>query len=122
MPSPKPISVSCMPTAGASRRTTSRRRDGIARLPTKTKAYAQTNLGFLYANGRGVAQDYVEAARWYRKAADQGYADAQTGLGVLFDKGLGVAQDSAEAERWFRKAARGASPRPLTPVPRSSAR
>lgn len=32
-------------------------------------AAAQCNLGFLYANGRGVAQDYGQARAWYEKAA-----------------------------------------------------
>ena len=47
-------------------------------------ADAQTNLGFLYANGHGVAQDYAQALQWYRKAADQGYASAQYNLGVMY--------------------------------------
>jgi len=29
-------------------------------------ASAQNNLGFMYAYGRGVPQDYAEAAKWYR--------------------------------------------------------
>ncbi len=33
-------------------------------------------------NGEGVPQDYAEAAKWYRLAAEQGYATAQTILGV----------------------------------------
>ena len=72
--------------AGVSRRTTPRRRGGIARLPTKALPHAQSNLGCLYAYGRGVAQDYAEAARWCRKAADQGYTNAQNSLGILFAK------------------------------------
>ncbi len=68
-------------------------------------ATAQRSLGFLYANGQGVAQDYVEAARWFRKAADQGEALAQFGLGTLYANGKGVAQNYAEAARWYRKAA-----------------
>jgi hypothetical protein len=38
----------------------------------KGDAAAQSHLGDLYATGRGVKQQYIEAARWYRKAADQG--------------------------------------------------
>ena len=34
-------------------------------------------LGYCYNMGRGVAQDYKEAARLYRLAADQGQAKAQ---------------------------------------------
>ena len=36
-------------------------------------AKAQYNLGVMYENGQGVAQDYTEAVKWYRKGADQGY-------------------------------------------------
>ena len=53
----------------------------------------------------GVTQDYAEAVRWYRKAAEQGFANAQYLLGVCYTKGEGVTQDYAEAVRWYRKAA-----------------
>ena len=33
---------------------------------------AQNNLGVMYAQGLGVPLDYAEAAKWFRKAADQG--------------------------------------------------
>jgi TPR repeat protein len=59
----------------------------------------------MFANGRGVAQDYEEAVRLYRLAAAQGDADAQYSLGVKFEDGRGVAQDRAEAIRWYRLAA-----------------
>jgi len=34
---------------------------------------AQVDLGDAYASGRGVAQSYAEAARWYARAADGDY-------------------------------------------------
>ena len=68
-------------------------------------AAAQNNLGVMYDNGTGVAQDYAAAVSWYRKAADQGYAAAQNNLGVMYDNGTGVAQDYAAAVSWYRKAA-----------------
>jgi len=34
----------------------------------------------LYEKGEGVSQDYIESLKWYRKAADQGYAGAQCKL------------------------------------------
>ena len=37
---------------------------------------AQDNLGGMYANGTGVPQDDAEAAKWYKLAAEQGYATA----------------------------------------------
>ena len=67
---------------------------------------AQYNVGLYYHNGwSGVKQDYQQAAYWYRKAADQGYADAQLNLGYLYEKGLGVDQSDQQAVYWYRKAA-----------------
>jgi tetratricopeptide (TPR) repeat protein len=63
------------------------------------------NLGFLYANGQGVVQDYVKAREWYEKAADSGNALAMTNLGVLYANGLGVAQDFVKARELFEKGA-----------------
>jgi uncharacterized protein len=59
----------------------------------------------MYANGQGVPQNYSEAMKWYRLAADQGNAAAQTALGVVYASGLGVPQDQAKAVEWTRKAA-----------------
>lgn len=66
---------------------------------------AQVNLGWMYANGRGVAKDNVEALKWYRMAAAHNNAIAQYNLGVMYEKGLGVSQDEAEAVKWYRTAA-----------------
>jgi hypothetical protein len=51
-----------------------------------------------------VAQSDEEAARWSRKAADQGHAQAQYNLGSMFYEGRGVAQSDVEAAWWYRKA------------------
>jgi TPR repeat protein len=40
-------------------------------------AEAQNNLGMMYANGEGVTRDDKQAAFWFRKAAEQGYAKTQ---------------------------------------------
>ena len=81
---------------------------------------AQFNLGLMYEKGQGVHQDYAEALKWYRKAAEQGNAkavkwyrkaaeegnaEAQFNLGLMCDERLGVPQDYAEAVKWYRKAA-----------------
>ena len=68
-------------------------------------ADAQYNLGVMYDNGDGVAQDYAEAVRWFRLAAEQGYAYAQSNLGVMYQNGNGVVQDYAEAVKLYRLAA-----------------
>lgn len=66
---------------------------------------AQTNLGYLFANGLGVERDYAQAAFWYRKAAEKGDISAQSGLGYLYTNELGVDQDYTQAMLWYRKAA-----------------
>ena len=68
-------------------------------------AEAQTYLGFLYDNGRGVPQDYARAQQWWEQAAAQGNAWAQFNLGVLYDNGRGVPQDYAKARQWYEQAA-----------------
>ena len=68
-------------------------------------ASAQNNLGDCYYYGNGVEQDYAEAVKWYRKAADQGEASAQFNLGKSYYNGDGVKKDYVEAVKWYRKAA-----------------
>jgi TPR repeat protein len=71
---------------------------------------AQTYLGFMFQTGRGVPQNYTEAAMWYRRAAEQGDTLAQYSLGLLYDKGQGVPQDIVEANKWLNLSA-AAAPR-----------
>ncbi|MDO8264503.1 MAG: SPOR domain-containing protein [Gallionella sp.] len=68
-------------------------------------ADAQLYMGSLFFKGQEVAQDYAEAAKWYRLAARQGYAQAQFNLGMMYDTGLGVGKNQTEAVRWYRTAA-----------------
>jgi TPR repeat protein len=66
---------------------------------------AQSLMGLIYYRGQGAPQDYAEAAKWFRLAADHLDIDAQFHLGLMFSQGQGVPQDSVEAARWFRLAA-----------------
>jgi len=68
---------------------------------------AQCALGVEYGTAQGTAQDFAQAAYWYRKAAEQNHALAQFNLGILFAKGQGVPQDETVAVTWIRKAAEG---------------
>ena len=70
-------------------------------LAEQGNAQAQKNLGFMYKNGKGVAQDYAEAVKWYRLAAEQGDADAQNNLGVMYAYGDGVVQDNILSHMWY---------------------
>jgi tetratricopeptide (TPR) repeat protein len=56
-----------------------------------------------YFYGRdGKTKSFVEAVKWYRKAAEQGYASAQYQLGVCYSKGMGVTEDRTEAIKWYK--------------------
>ena len=59
----------------------------------------------MYAEGHGVSQDYKEAVKWFRKAAEQGEALAQYDLGFMYGKGHGVPRDYILAHMWFTLAA-----------------
>jgi hypothetical protein len=66
---------------------------------------AQNYLGEIYAKQWGdVKPDFVHAAEWFRKAADQGYSRAQKNLGALYEQGLGVPSNQETASRLYRQA------------------
>ena len=45
-------------------------------LAKQGNASAQYNLGYMYANGKGVPQDYIRAHMWYNFAASSGHKNA----------------------------------------------
>jgi uncharacterized protein len=69
------------------------------------RAEAQFLRGLNFASGQGVAQDYVQAAQCYTKAAEQDHSRAQLNLATLYEHGQGVARDQAKALTWLTKAA-----------------
>ena len=52
-----------------------------------------------------MAEDGVEAMKWFRKAAEQGYAMVQVKLGFMYANGEGVPEDYVEAYMWWNLAA-----------------
>ncbi|MDK4684235.1 tetratricopeptide repeat protein [Kingella negevensis] len=74
-------------------------------LANQGNAVTQHNLGVMYEQGQGVAQNYQQAVQWYQKAANQGHAKAQGNLGYMYKNGLGVAQNLKQARYWYTKAA-----------------
>jgi len=63
------------------------------------------NLGFHYANGKGVAVDDAEAARWYRLAATEGHQGAFFQLRLMQSSGRAPALTAEETLRVYRVAA-----------------
>ena len=62
--------------------------------------FEQFNLGLMYYKGRGTAQDYTKAVNWWRRAAEQDFAEALNNLGMMYGNGDGVAQDYVQAHMW----------------------
>ncbi len=59
----------------------------------------------MYFKGYGVPQDHNEAAKWYRSAAEQGFAEAQYRLGFMYYHALGVPGHDVRAYMWISLAA-----------------
>ena len=57
------------------------------------------------AEPAGDEPDYVEAAKWFRKAGEFGVRDSQYNLAILYARGLGVGQDLRQSWMWFSLAA-----------------
>lgn len=58
-----------------------------------------------YYGRNGKTQDYAEAVKWARKAAELGNSLGQQRLGSCYAAGKGVTHDYVEAVKWWRKAA-----------------
>ena len=69
-----------------------------------THVAGQFRLGEMYEKGRGVPQNYTQAAAWYRTAAEQGHADAQFQLCSAYSQGRGVPKDFRQYSFWLHKA------------------
>jgi localization factor PodJL len=67
-----------------------------------TAAY---EIGVRYAEGKGVASNFDEAAKWYERAAQAGVVPAIFRLGTLYEKGLSVKKDVDIARRYYMQAA-----------------
>ena len=76
-------------------------RTGTGRLPNRDTSKRNTASVALYAEGNGVPEDYVEAIRWLRMAAEQGYAEAHYGLGVMYERSVGVPENDVQAYAWY---------------------
>ena len=78
----------------------------IKGLAQKGDAEAQNKLGICYEYGLAeYPQNDAEAAKWFMKAAEQGYMDAQKNLASCYKEGIGVLQNDGKAFEWFEKAA-----------------
>ena len=70
-------------------------------------ASAQFYVGWVYAGSSNSQVSKAQAVVWYRKAAEQGYAEAQTCLGAMLIDGEGVPKDLSEGYAWLLLARAG---------------
>ena len=83
----------------------------FAALAEQGNARAQTILGGMYDDGRGVPEDFKQAMKWTTKAAEQGDMYAQYILGNMHGRLRFVIgydyqrQDNQQAAKWYTKAA-----------------
>jgi len=70
-------------------------------LAEEENAVAQNNLGGMYYNGQGVAQDYVQAHMWFSLAAAQGNESARWNRDIVEEKM--TPEQIAEARRLARE-------------------
>jgi localization factor PodJL len=71
----------------------------------KGDATAAYEIGVRYAEGKGVAVNFDEAAKWYDRAAQAGVVPAIFRLGTFYEKGLSVKKDVDIARRYYLQAA-----------------
>ena len=63
------------------------------------------SFGQMAFDGDGVDQDNVQAANWWKIAAEQNHACSQHNLALMYENGQGVPHDLTEAAKWYRIAA-----------------
>lgn len=78
---------------------------GLRSAAAAGNAAAEYEIAIRYAEGRGVAQSFGDAARWFERAASKGLVPAQYRLGSLYEKGHGVKKDLEAARRLYVSAA-----------------
>ena len=77
----------------------------MSRAAAKGQPVAQYDLGALYADGRGVRPDPVQAFQWFGAAALRGNRRAMHFLAIAYAEGIGTTKNLPEAARWFERSA-----------------
>jgi localization factor PodJL len=66
---------------------------------------AAYEVGVRFAEGKGIAVNYDEAAKWFDRAAQAGVVPAIFRLGTFYEKGVSVKKDIDIARRYYMQAA-----------------
>jgi TPR repeat protein len=73
-----------------------------------------TDVGYMFANGKGVAKELERGPEFYQRGCDLGNLVGCANLGFCYQNGQGVANDDAKALFYFRKACDGGEGRGCT--------
>jgi TPR repeat protein len=79
-------------------------------------AFAQNQLGNMYATGYVVEFDHAESFLWYKKAADAGDSEAEFRVGHAFILGNGVPMSYYDAFKWLKKSIDSGNEQALKPM------
>jgi TPR repeat protein len=71
---------------------------------------AEAALGMMYAIGKGVEQNWPEAAKWWTKAAEAGHVLAAENLAMVYRGVPGVRSDPAKNQHWSKFVAEHSTP------------
>lgn len=58
-------------------------------------------MGYLTVTGKGLKQDFNEALRWYRLAAEHGDVSSYAAIGIFYAKGYGVKKNKNRAVQYY---------------------
>ena len=83
---------------------------------------AQSAVAMMFANGKGVNQDYAEAGKWWVKAAEGGDLVAARHAWNLYRNGEGAARNPTIANQWAKAIGEPVQvPRAPAPAPTAAA-
>ena len=71
-----------------------------SQLAEKNHVAAQYSLGWMYANGEGLAVNAKEGIKWWRKSAALGHPDAHFAMALAYTTGEGVKKNALKAIEW----------------------
>jgi localization factor PodJL len=78
---------------------------GLRAAALKGDPTAAYEIGLRYSEGKGVAVNLDEAAKWYDRSAQAGVIPAVFRLGTFYEKGMSVKRDAEIARRYYLQAA-----------------
>ena len=87
--------------------------DSIQQMAESGDADFEYFYGGCFNEGWGVDVDFVEAMKWYKKAAEKKQKFSFNAIGNLYRTGSGVKADPVQAFDWFKKGAEAKDPQAM---------